>query len=201
MEPDNVFLLQPQDYVVCVTTSDDDDPILPHCQLQLQNAGHEAAWWVLGDTFLKTYYTLFDVTHMRLGFACPHHENRVCQGGQGALSRNNNDDGYDDDDRSFERWRHFFLFVVLCAAASLFWFVFYMHQTNNIQPHQPIPSTMSSSIHHVATRPGGASLEASPLLCLVEGQHARVNFPIVVSYPEARKSDSHLPVYHRPSST
>jgi len=39
--------------------------------------------WILGDTFIKTYLTIFDVKNKQIGFVC---ENGDCEGGEGGIS-------------------------------------------------------------------------------------------------------------------
>ncbi len=35
-----------------------------------RDIGDDLYWWVLGDSFLHAYYTIFDYEHLQLGFAC-----------------------------------------------------------------------------------------------------------------------------------
>ena len=108
MAPDNVFLLQPQDYISCLDYG--------QCTLQLEETSDP--YWVLGDVFLKTYYTLFDVEHMRVGFAC---NGSVCQGGSGDIF------GANKEDDAFNAWETALLLSACFAAASMFLAVFRLH--------------------------------------------------------------------------
>lgn len=110
MAPDNLFLLQPADYVMCYGWG--------QCRLQFQATTDE--WWILGDVFIKTYYTLFDATNMRVGFAC---DGDVCSGGKGDVNG-----GYDNGGGLVEAWENAFLVGSCMAAALMFLFVFYMNQ-------------------------------------------------------------------------
>lgn len=62
------FVLQGQDYVRCEHQV---------CTPQLDLSSSDL--FVLGDVFLRTYYTSFDYTNKRIGFACPMGR---CSGGQ-----------------------------------------------------------------------------------------------------------------------
>ncbi|KAF0697766.1 Aste57867_11559 [Aphanomyces stellatus] len=173
MEPDNVFTLQPRDYVNCDGRGT--------CKLQFQNSGDDA-WWVLGDIFIKTYYTLFDAGNMRIGFAC---DGDLCRGGRGAIYGG-------DDDRSFLIWENAFLFGSVFAAASLLLFVFYMHQYN-------IPSLQTAASNAASGGGGndsGTHIDSkSPLLTMEQFRNlnSTPKRPLVASYSEARKNYSQLP--------
>uniref|UniRef100_A0AAV1TBX7 Peptidase A1 domain-containing protein n=1 Tax=Peronospora matthiolae TaxID=2874970 RepID=A0AAV1TBX7_9STRA len=108
MVPDNVFLLQPQDYLSCLDYG--------RCTLQLEETSDP--YWVLGDVFLKTHYTLFDAEHMRVGFAC---NGSVCQGGSGDIF------GADKEEDAFSAWETAFLLSACFAATSLVLAVFQLH--------------------------------------------------------------------------
>ncbi len=60
--------LRAEDYVSCSLTI---------CVVLMQEVA-DNPFWVLGDVFLESYYTLFDVENKRVGFAC---DNGVCTGG------------------------------------------------------------------------------------------------------------------------
>lgn len=68
LAPGQEFTLFGTDYVRC-----DGDICIPLIDVSSSNV------WVLGDVFLRTFYTLFDIEKQRIGFACP---NGRCQGGR-----------------------------------------------------------------------------------------------------------------------
>lgn len=69
------FRLRPSDYLV---------PRSNRCEL-LIGPGHADDIWTLGDVFIKTYMTIFDVANLRVGFVCP--DNGRCLGGAGPTLR------------------------------------------------------------------------------------------------------------------
>lgn len=61
------FVLKGSDYTLCQQQT---------CLPLLQPAGQDS--WILGDVFLKKYYTVFDVQHKRVGFSCVMDDTQNC---------------------------------------------------------------------------------------------------------------------------
>lgn len=199
MEPDNIFLLQPSDYVLCYGWG--------QCSIQFQSTSDE--WWILGDVFIKTYYTLFDAENMRVGFAC---EGDVCQGGRGDIY------GGDDDGGAFRAWENAFLIGSCFAAACMFLFVFFMNQQDDELQAAGLDESFLGGIVDREPPSGkkgsGFRLNDPKMPLLLSGPPSssessngsdypystgyRVTAaPRVSSYEEARRTNASLPSPHR----
>lgn len=189
MEPDNVFLLQPADYVLCYGWG--------QCTIQFQSTTDE--WWILGDVFIKTYYTLFDAANMRIGFAC---EGDVCQGGKGDIY------GGEDDGGAFHAWENAFLIGSCFAAACMFLFVFFLNQQDEHGVHD------EAFLGGIVDRGSGPNTPRGfqsndPKMPLLHGDGSEYPYatvhrvtataPRVSSYEEARRSYTALPPSGRDS--
>ena len=53
------FTLLPSDYLLCMEGE---------CVFRIQSSGCDM--WILGDAFISAYYTVFDMSQRRVGFAC-----------------------------------------------------------------------------------------------------------------------------------
>ncbi|KAF4316645.1 hypothetical protein BBO99_00006829 [Phytophthora kernoviae] len=180
MEPDNVFLLQPRDYLLCSGWG--------QCKLQFQSTTDE--WWILGDIFIKTYYTLFDAERMRVGFAC---EGDVCQGGRGNIYGDIGEGG------AFGAWENAFLLGSCFAAACMFLFVFLLNQQDE-EPFLQDEGFLGSLIDRRANSPSSFQTHdpKRPLLYDdEESQHAYATSSSTTSqassYAEARRNFTALP--------
>ncbi|CAI5727848.1 unnamed protein product [Hyaloperonospora brassicae] len=128
--PDHVLLLQPQDYISCADYG--------QCTLQLQASSDHC--WVLGDVFLKTYYTLFDAEHMRIGFAC---NSSVCRGsGTGDVFG-----AATTSDRALRAWETALLLCACVAGASALVHVWQLH-SHSVDDTEDREAARASCLQH-----------------------------------------------------